>query len=110
MKSECRDRVRRGKLPSWKNRLHDLEGVPDPIDASQQCCLVHARSRRQRELEGDFRLYAWLSESGEQKGVPYLGVFVSRGFKKIPPVGCVFFFSAPMGGIREPIFAPPRLL
>ena len=68
----------RGKLPSGKDRLHDFEAVPDPVDASQQCCLVHARRWRQRKLEDDFRLYSWLSETHERERIADLGEIVYR--------------------------------
>jgi hypothetical protein len=75
--------------------------VPDPIDASQQCCLVHARSRRQRKLEGDFRLYAWLSEPHERERVADLGEIVYRAVVNISPDRCVYVVFGPNRAIRN---------
>ena len=107
MQAERRDRVGRGKLPSRKDRLDDFEAVPDPVNASQQCCLVHVRSWRQRKLEDDFRLYSWLSETHERERIAYLGEIVYRAVVNISPDRFIDIVFGPNRAIREsPIFRP----
>ena len=95
MQAERCDRVGRGKLPSGKDRLHDFETVRDPIDASQQCCLVHAGSWRQRKLEDDLRLYSWLSETHERERITDLGEVVYRAIVDISPDRSIYVVFGP---------------
>src|SRR6202040_1699023 len=79
----------------------------DPIDASQQCCLVHARSWRQGKLEDDLRLYSWLSETHERERTTDLGEVVYRAAVNISPDRSIF---GPNRAIREADFASHRHL
>src|SRR5258708_26715264 len=87
--------------------MHDFETVPDPIDASQQCCLVHAGSWCQRKLEDDLRLYSWLSETREPERIADLGEVVHRAVVNISPDRSIF---GPGRAIREAELASQRHL
>src|SRR5262249_12045326 len=65
VRAKCCDRVGGRKLPSGKDRLHDFETMRSPVDARQQCSLIHTGSWRDGELEDDLRLYSWLGEALE---------------------------------------------
>ena len=106
MKSERRDRIGRGKLPSGKDRLHDFKTVCNPVDARKQCSLIHARSWRDGEPEDDLRLYSWLSEVHERERNADFGQVVYRAVVNISPHRCI----CPNRGIGEANFASHRQL
>src|SRR5258708_38644875 len=95
------------RLPLPMHKPPNFEPVPDPIDASRQCCLVHARSWRQRKLEDDLRLYSWLSETHERERIADLGEVMYRAVVNISPHRSIF---GPSRAIREADLASHRHL
>src|SRR5258708_26896123 len=95
------------RLPLPMHKPPNFEPVPDPIDASWQCCLVHTRSWRQRKLEHDLRFYSWLSETHERERIADLGEVVSRAVVNISPHRFIF---GPSHAIREADLASHRHL
>jgi hypothetical protein len=84
--------------------------VRDPIDASQQSCLVHVWSWRQRKLEDDLRLYSWLSETHERERITDLGEVVYRTIVDISPDRSIYVVFGPNRAIREANLASHRHL
>jgi hypothetical protein len=95
------DCVRRGKLPSGKDRLHDFETVRNPVDARQQRSLIDTRSWRDRKLEDDLRLYSWLSETYKRERIADLGEVVYGAIVNISPDRFVYVVFSPNRPIGE---------
>jgi hypothetical protein len=99
--------VWRRKLPSGKDRLHDFETVRNPVDARQQCSLVHARSWCDGEPEDDLRLYSWLAKTHERERIADFGEVVLLCGRKHNPTSVPI---RPSRAIREADLAPHRQL
>src|SRR6202161_238377 len=57
------DSVWRLERPVREDRLHDLKAVGDPIDAADECLLIHAGLRRGRKAEHDLWLDTGLGQA-----------------------------------------------
>src|SRR5262249_9672228 len=108
VKAKCCDRVGGRKLPSGKDRLHDFETMRYPVDARQQCSLIHTGSWRDGELEDDLRLYSWLGEALEGEHFGDFGEIVHRAVVNVSPNWSVYVVFRPNRTIREADLAPHR--
>ena len=85
MQAVRRHRVGQRELPSRKDRLHQLEAVRHPIDASEQGALVHAGRGRGRQPEDDLRLDPRLGQPREGNGPLPVGEIVDRPVVEVSP-------------------------
>src|SRR5271165_2704980 len=68
MQPEAGDRIRSAERPAGKDRVHDLEAMRDPVDATEKFAVAHVRLRGLHDMEGDLRLDERLAETGQGEG------------------------------------------
>ena len=104
------DRVGQREFPSRKDRLHELEAMRHPIDASEQGALVHAGRRRGRQPEDDLRLDPRLGQTRERNGRPHVVEIVDRPVVDVSPHGRADLVFVPDRAVGEADLASQRCL